>query len=419
MPVAPQADTDSVEFPHWRVNKRALAVGTFLNTMGFTISFPFLALIVQELGVSGHLETWTGLVAGSYFTVSFLLAPVWGAFADHYGRRSMVLRAGLGMGITFAAASLAGSMTVFLPLFLVAGAWNGYVPAAIALVATSTPRQHLGRALASIQSAALLGVTAGPAVGAVLAHILPAYRGLFGVSAVLSLSAGAVALFFAREQHTRPTTAFRLHVLRDSATILRVPRMWLLLGMNFLFSTAIFGSATVMALYVLELAGATPAPVLGWQLGLESWVGIVTIALTISSALAAPVWGRWLDRFDPARILAFSLGAATLASWLFPFVQDPLQLTLARVVLGLCAAGMSAGTVTLIKAWAPPGMDARSLALGTALAMLGNGAAPLMAGFIGPVFGLRAYFAVVAVLLLAGLALWSTQGLRRRGAPTP
>lgn len=412
MPQAVPADTEQETFDYWRRNMRALSVGTFLNTLGFTVSFPYLAFIIKEMGVRGNLETWTGLVAGSYFTVSFLLAPVWGAFADHYGRRTMVLRAGLGMGITFAAIALSGTMAVFLPLFLVAGACNGYVPAAMALVATNTPRHAMGRALSSVQTAALLGTTAGPAVGAALVGLLPAYRGLFAVSCVTSLCAGTVALLFARERHERPLERFRLHVLRDSRIILRVPKMWLLFGIQFLFATAIFGSATVMALYVLEIAGEGVD--LGGGLSLETWVGIATMALTVSSAAAAPVWGRWLDRFDPARVLALSLGAGMAASWLFPFVLDPLQLTGARIVLGLCAAGIPAAAVTLIKQWSPVGMDARSLSLGTALAMLGNGAAPMLAGIIGPWAGLRTHFAVIAGLLLAGLLLWMVQGLRLR-----
>jgi DHA1 family multidrug resistance protein-like MFS transporter len=414
-PAAAEA-SDAELHPHWQRNRRALAAGVFCNTLGFTVCFPYLALIVQELGATGHLETWVGLLAGGFFTVSFLLAPVWGAFADHFGRRSMVLRAGLGMGLGFAALALSSSMGWFLPFFVLVGTCNGYVPAAIALVATNTPRQHLGRALAMVQTAALLGTTCGPAVGALLAGSLPAYRHLFWVSAAMSLVAGAFALAFVRERMQRPEGRFRLHVLRDSRVILRVPTMWVLFALSFLFSTTVFGSTTVIALYVLEIA-RDPATLRG--LPLETWVGIATLALTISSAAAAPLWGRWLDRYETGRVLALSLLAGLLASAVFPFVQSPLQLTVARVVLGVCAVGIQPAVVQLMKRWSPLGMDARTLALGTSLAMLGNGAAPLAAGFIGPLLGLRAHFAFIALLLGAGLLLWTARGLPRVGRPLP
>ncbi len=412
MPQAEPAAPEGEQFPHWRRNMRALAVGTFCNTLGFTVCFPYLALIVQELGVHSHLETWVGGIAGGFFTISFLLAPVWGSFADHFGRKSMVLRAGLGMSIGFALLGFAGTLPWFLPFFVLVGTCNGYVPAAIALVATNTPRRYMGRALTTVQSAALIGTTCGPAVGALLAGRLPIYRDLFWVSCGMSLLAGSVALLFAREDALRPEAPFRLTVLRDTRTILRIPTLWVLLLVSFLFSTAMFGSTTVIALYVLEIAGEAP----GGGLSLEAWVGVATLALTISSAAAAPLWGRWLDRFEPGRVLALSLLSGMLASWIFPFVQTPLQLTLARLALGACAVGIQPAAVRLIKAWSPVGMDARTLALGTALAMLGNGAAPLLAAVIGPLLGLRAYFACIALLLLGGLLVWVTCGLRRLGS---
>ncbi|HKI96835.1 MAG TPA: MFS transporter [bacterium] len=410
------ADADVEQFPDWRRNVRALSVGVFCNTLGFTACFPYLALIVKELGVRGSLETWVGALAGGFFAISFLLQPVWGTFADHFGRKSMVLRAGLGMAIGFGLLGLISSMPWFLLLFVLVGSCNGYVPAAVALVATNTPRRHMGRALSIVQSAQLLGTTCGPAVGAFLAGRLPAYRDLFWISCAMSGVAGLVALLFARERAERPSVPFRLTVLQDTRIILRVPAMWVLFLMSFLFSTAMFGSTAVVALYVLEIAHG--AAVIGGY-ALETWVGVATMALTIASAAAAPLWGRWLDRFEPGRVLALSLLLGMLASWLFPFVQSPLQLTLARLVLGVCAVGIQPATVTLIKMWSPPGMDARTLALGTALAMLGNGVAPFMAGLIGPLLGLRAHFGFVALLLLVGLLVWLTRGMRRMGRVAP
>jgi MFS transporter, DHA1 family, multidrug resistance protein len=416
MPPAALADSDAEQHPHWRRNMRALSVGVFCNTLGFTVCFPYLALVVRELGVQGNLEAWVGVLAGGFFGVSFLLQPVWGNLADHYGRKSMVLRAGLGMGIGFVLLGLTRSMVWFLPCFVLVGTCNGYVPAAIALVATNTPRRRMGKALSTVQSASLVGTACGPAVGAWLAGSLPAYRHLFWVSSAMSLLAGAVALLWAREAAEPPQAPFRLTVLQDSAIILRVPAMWVLLLVSFLFSAAMFGSTTVIALYVLEIArGAARLE----GLALESWVGIATMALTVSSAAAAPLWGHWLDRFEPGRVLALGLLAGMLASWLFPFVQSPLQLTVARVILGACAVGIQPAAIHLIRTWSPPGMDARSLALGTALAMLGNGAAPLAAGIIGPLLGLRAHFGFIALLLVAGLLVWVTRGMRRLAGVAP
>jgi len=46
---------------------------------------------------------------------------------------------------------------------------------------------------------------------------------------------------------------------------------------------------------------------------------------------------------------------------------------------------------------------------------IGIGLAPFCAGLVGPVFGLRTYFALTVVLTVAALALWLRAS--RRGLP--
>jgi MFS family permease len=60
-------------------------------------------------------------------------------------------------------------------------------------------------------------------------------------------------------------------------------------------------------------------------------------------------------------------------------------------------------------------MESRVLAYAAAFGSLGIGGGPLLAGYIGPLLGLRAFFALNSVLLLVSFALW----LRAlgRGAP--
>jgi MFS family permease len=64
-------------------------------------------------------------------------------------------------------------------------------------------------------------------------------------------------------------------------------------------------------------------------------------------------------------------------------------------------------------------MEARALAIGTAFGMLGMAAGPLLGGFIGPLLGLRAYFALNVLLLLAGFLIWARWGLREPSLRAP
>jgi MFS family permease len=147
-------------------------------------------------------------------------------------------------------------------------------------------------------------------------------------------------------------------------------------------------------------------------------MGAVAMAIAVSSALALPLWGRVLDRLEVKRVLAIALAAGAIGGIPTVLAQSPLQLALARFAFGLLAAGAMPAMVTVLKSLAPAGMEARAMAVGTAFGMLGMGSGPLLGGLIGPLLGLRAYFAVNVVLLALGLAAWLRWGLRER-VPRP
>jgi len=133
---------------------------------------------------------------------------------------------------------------------------------------------------------------------------------------------------------------------------------------------------------------------------------VVDFALGISGLVAVPAWGWVLDRYDPARVLAMSVAAAAVTHIPLLFLQTPLQLVIARAAFGIGAAAMQPAIVRLIKAHAPHGMDARAISYMASFQFIAMGLAPFVAGLLGPVFGLRMYFALLIVLAASGLVLW-------------
>lgn len=115
-----------------------------------------------------------GWVVALEFLPSLLLGPWFGAVADRYDRRVllMVAEAGLGaVALGYAAAAAAGALT--LPVVLTLAAAWGVVnaldtPARRALVPMLVPPGQTGGAAAITGVAMLLGMTAGSALGAVL-----------------------------------------------------------------------------------------------------------------------------------------------------------------------------------------------------------------------------------------------------------
>ena len=161
------------------------------------------------------------------------------------------------------------------------------------------------------------------------------------------------------------------------------------------------GSMPVVAIYMLRLL-ETPSirrrGVLGRRGGAGSGGG---------EHVAMPVWGRLLDRYGPSRVLAVVGGASAATHLPLLVLETPLELVLARVrvrpVRG-CDAARDPAAHAHARA---QGHGCARDPYSTSFQCLAMGFAPFMAGLVGPVLGLRAYFALNIVIAAGGLALWA------------
>jgi DHA1 family multidrug resistance protein-like MFS transporter len=306
------------------------------------------------------------------------------------------------MGSFLSLVPFASTPLAFACLVMVVGLFNGATPASLALLVANTPPGRIGRALSLCQTGTLVGQTMGPAVGALLATMVDRYQSLFFISGGLMLTGGFLVIALVREVKQLAPGPWRLQWIGPLRQLLAVPRIGPLYLLAFLFAMMWSGNVTILSIYVLQLLPAHSGGV-----STEAfWIGAVAMALAISGLVAMPLWGRVLDRRDPARVLAFATAAAAVTHLPLIVLQSPLQLVLARVAFGLSAAAMLPSIVRLLKEHAPKGMDARAISYGSSFQFIAAGLAPFCAGLIGPTLGLRTYFALTVVLTTGGLVLW-------------
>lgn len=84
--------------PVWQRNLIVIWAAEVVTIASFTMVFSFLPFHVQDLGVTEPQEValWSGLLFTSRAVTMAIVAPIWGALGDRYGRKLMAERAMLG-----------------------------------------------------------------------------------------------------------------------------------------------------------------------------------------------------------------------------------------------------------------------------------------------------------------------------------
>src|SRR6201993_5482069 len=121
----------------------------FVMTMSFSMLTPIMPLFLPELGVntSSGIAVWSGILNGSTSFVAAFASPLWGRLADRHGRKLMLLRSSIAVGVFAALMGAAMNVWQVLACRALMGVFAGFSSTAIALVASQAPEERLGFAL--------------------------------------------------------------------------------------------------------------------------------------------------------------------------------------------------------------------------------------------------------------------------------
>ena len=106
----------------WKVRLMIAWLAMLLTFTCFGTVFPFLPLLIQELGNHDYkaASLWAGIISGSASTCMIFTAPIWGRVSDLYGRKLPVIIGLFGFGFLML---LAGFTTNIKFLWLT---WVGF-----------------------------------------------------------------------------------------------------------------------------------------------------------------------------------------------------------------------------------------------------------------------------------------------------
>ncbi|SKC59039.1 MFS transporter [Krasilnikoviella flava] len=411
--VEPRAVADrATEHPYWRRNLAVGTAGSFTTLVAMTLLVPFLPEYVRQLGVTdpGAVVRWSGIAYGATFLTAALTAPLWGALGDRFGRKSMLVRASLGMAIAMTLLGFVQSVEQLVAVRLLVGLLGGYSSGATILVAAQTPKGRSAWALGVLSSGILAGNVVGPLVGG----FVPAWVGIrptFVVCGAVIFLAFLATTFLLREPRPEPSAEAVEPVATPRGGVWsRVQRPGAVVALLATSSLLLFATMSIepiVTVYVEDLGQASHA---------AGVAGILVALTALGSVVAAPRVGRLADRVGHARVVVACLAAAGVLALAQAFVANVWQLGVLRVLLGLALGGLLPSITAAVKHLAPPEAVGRVLGLGVSAQYVGQVAGPVLGGLVAAQAGLRAVFVATAVVLLAAAAL-NLVVLRRSSGP--
>lgn len=393
----------------WKVNLISVWLGCFFTGLAISQILPFLPLYVAQLGVTSHesLSMWSGLTFSVTFLVSAIVSPMWGSLADRKGRKLMLLRASLGMAIAILLQAFATNVWQLFFLRAVMGLTSGYIPNAMALVASQVPRERSGWALSTLSTAQITGVIGGPLLGGFLAdHV--GLRMVFYITAFLLLVSFLVTLFLIKEG---PRPQFnKSEKLSGKAVFATLPYPGLVIS---LFVTTM----------VIQLCNGSISPILALFIksmspdstNIAFLSGMIAAVPGVSALISAPRLGKLGDRIGTGRILLGTLTFAVVLFFAMSFVTTPFQLGVLRFILGFADGAMLPAVQTLLLKYISERVTGRIFGYNQSFMYLGNVAGPLIGASISAMAGFRWVFIVTAVIVL--INLWQLAVMLRRAQP--
>ncbi|MBK4715804.1 MULTISPECIES: multidrug efflux MFS transporter [Tenebrionibacter/Tenebrionicola group] len=391
----------------WKVNLISVWFGCFFTGLAISQILPFLPLYVEQLGVSSHqaLSMWSGLTFSITFLVSAIVSPVWGNLADRKGRKLMLLRASLGMAIAILLQAFVTSVWQLFLLRGLMGLTSGYIPNAMALVASQVPRERSGWALSTLSTAQISGVIVGPLMGGFMADAF-GLRVVFLITASLLLVSFLVTLLLIKEG-VRPAAAKgeRLSAKALFASLAHRRLIFSLFITSLVIQLGNGSVGPILALFIKDMSQDS---------GNIAFIsGLIAAVPGVSALLSAPRLGKLGDRIGTARVLVATLACTVVLFFAMSFVTSPLQLGVLRFLLGFADGAMLPAVQTMLLKNVSEQVVGRIFGYNQSFMYLGNVVGPLTGAGVSAIAGYRWVFLVTAFVVLINLWQFSA-ALRRR-----
>ena len=386
---------DNTKNTVWKKNLPVLWLGVFLCCASYTSCIPFLPVyLLRELGVAPEeVNFWAGISFAVTFLGCTVMAPYWGALADHVGQRKMAIRAGYGLALSYFLTGACQDMYQLIGVRILCGLVAGFVPACMSMASSSLPESRMGWGMGLMQTAMASGSIMGPLMGGYMASWFGMRTSFYVGSLALFAATTAVMLVVKDMTILQKGDFSAISLWRDLKDSLCNKELRFIMFMFFMIQTCVMTIQPLITLYVGQLMGAMGDEAVKMS-------GVIFSLAGFAGILAAPFWGKRGQRYGFVRIFALVTFAAGFINLFQIFIQDVWQFAAIQFIYGLFLAGAVPNINADLTVVTDKNTRGKAFGLSTSANQFGGVVGPLLGGALGAVLATRYVLVATGCILM-------------------
>jgi DHA1 family multidrug resistance protein-like MFS transporter len=368
--------------------------------VGFSTVFPFLPLYVEQLGSTSGLsiEFLSGLVYSAQAFTMMLASPVWGMVADRYGRKLMVERSMFGGAAVLLFMAFVTSAEQLVVLRAVQGMITGTIAAASALLASVTPRQHMGYAMGLLQVGFGTGIAIGPFIGGAVADLF-GYSVVFYITAVMLFLAGVTVHWGVQENFTPEELSGekKLGFIQQWRELMSTAGVMMTFVIRFLTSLGRMMIFPIIPLFIATLLVDSSK--------LNTFTGLVLGVSSAATTISAVFLGKLADRIGYRIVLIVSMAGMAIMYAMQGYVTAGWQLLILQALGGVALGGVIPIISALLANYIKAGGEGSVYGLDNSINAAGRTAAPMLGAAIATGWDYSVVFLATGLVFLISTIL--------------
>ncbi len=384
-------------------------IGTFMAGMAFSEAMPFLALYIMQISHFNQAQAsfYAGISYAASYLVVILVSPIWGKIADQHGRKPMLLRTAVGMGIVIILLSCVTNIWQIIILRLCQGLFDGYTPSVIALIAAETPLEERSVVISKLSTGYIIGGLMGPLIGGVLATIF-SIRMTFFITGIILLCVAFISFYGIQENFQKINTSPTEKLASSKKESVWTVPILILLSATMLIQfveSAIIPYVSLMIKYLLFS-----------EHYLTIMTGIVSALPGVATAVFATFVGKMSSHFGTLKILKLCELAAIIIYALLGMTTSLMFFAGLRFLIGIANAGMTPMIQVLLSKASNRLSTVFSMSLSAQ--SLGSLAGSILGAYLSQFMPLNNLFYIASGALMISYVLLKKGELDNSTAPT-